>query len=89
MKDDKTIDSILASAETRMQRTAQGDADFQRKCRLKKRNHPKRHSENRERSFIDRTKADNLAKSKASYSNARKMFLATARAYWQSEGDHP
>jgi len=86
-----TVESILISAEARMRRMSVANDYFRRRemLRPKKRNHPKRHGENKERSFTDRAKAEKHIRVCKEFSEARKKYIKAARAYWKAEGNHP
>lgn len=49
----------------------------------------KAHATNKERSALERAKAEKRAKHISRASEERKSFLERVRAYWRGEGDHP
>lgn len=86
----RQVDAILKAAEHRMAQYAEREHGNLRRLNLvTKRNHSKRHSENKERSFADRQKAENTKKKAIAYLMARQKFLTAAQHYWQGKGDHP
>lgn len=58
-------------------------------ARKAKRNHPKRHGENKERSFLDRQKHAKAVRNQKEWLAARQAFVAAVRFYWLGLGDHP
>lgn len=58
-------------------------------ARKRVRNHPKRHSVNKEKSFLDRQKHAKAVKAQANWLEAREAFVEKVRLYWLGLGDHP
>jgi len=57
---------------------------------MRKRNHKKRHSVNKEKSYLDRTKAAEAKKRIKEQADSMRAFNALARAYWTGAADvHP
>lgn len=84
------INSIFIAAEKRMARLSDADhGNLRRLNCVHKRNHQKRHGENKERSYIDRLKAAKSKRCAQTYLSARAKFLLAARNYWQANGEHP
>ncbi len=61
--------------------------DWDRLRRPKRRNHPKRHGENRERSRADAAKAARGAKLAAEHAILYGAYIEAVRAYWRGEID--
>ena len=85
------VEMILMSAEARMKRRYHIEQSVRIKAaKVKKRNHPKRHSENKERSDRDRKAASKAAHIRREMKIARTKYLSAARAFWRGESDiHP
>jgi hypothetical protein len=57
---------------------------------MRKRNHKKRHSVNKEKSHTDRQKAARAKQKRAAYTTKMQTFQKLARAYWTGVADeHP
>jgi hypothetical protein len=57
---------------------------------MRRRNHKKRHSVNKEKSYADRQKAARAKKKRAAYTTKMQAFQTLARAYWRGDADeHP
>jgi len=57
---------------------------------MRRRNHKKRHSVNKEKSHTDRQKAARAKKKRAAHTAKMQAFQALARAYWRGDADkHP
>ena len=90
MSGESLVESIVRAARARREKlfwVKRGeDAKFNK---LRRRNHPKRHGENRERSQIALRKDKEAKEKRVKNDAALRQYKDAVRRYWSGEGDHP
>ena len=85
------VEQILLAAESRMKRRFHIEQGQRiKEARVKRRSRPKRHGENKERSYRDRKNASRRKHEMQQLKNHRIKYLQAARKFWLGESDvHP